>query len=70
MRWFKIADDVWISEREVNREQSRIREDNGIYYAVGENQQGAHTQVLEAQFDNLRDAKKWVRDCTGWGPNP
>lgn len=74
MRWFNISphsEGHWVSEREINQERSRIKEHTGpdgrhIFYACGEN----HGVLQQKEFDNLRDAKKWVRDCTGWSGNP
>jgi len=72
MRWYKISGpdsaglQVWVSEREVNQEQSRIRGIDDKFYAIGQNY-GTYAQKT---FDSLKEAKKWVRDCTGWGPNP
>jgi hypothetical protein len=66
MRWVKLDDCVWISEREVNQEKSRIRELDGVFYACGEN----HGVLIQQQFSTLKEAKKWVRDETGWSGNP
>jgi hypothetical protein len=62
MRWVKLGDHVWISERETGHTTSRIKEIDGVFYASGENN---HT-LVQKSFSSLKDAKKWVRDCTGW----
>jgi len=66
MKWFKISDSVWVSEREANSERSRIREVDGKFYACGEN----HNVLLQQTFDTLKQAKKWVQNSTGWSGNP
>lgn len=66
MKWYKVGNCMWVSEREINQEHSRIREHQGKYYASGQVMIGDHNQqVVQRIFDNLKEAKKWVQEETG-----
>jgi hypothetical protein len=64
MKWFKLTDQVWVSEREADQCRSRIVEYDGKYHGYGEN----NGNTVSEAFDTLKEAKRWVRDNTGWNP--